>query len=150
MTRDQALVAKYRFFLERTWPTPNVVDCSRFIGQEVGELDSALMKAGYQSSDHARNNPLDIGKARAAIKHEIGQAYGMLCTLANLLDIDLSDMLDGFMIDTFMKHAENVDMDMVNHAMDAWRRYKKTGNPDAMVDTLSEWRNEHEDHDRVD
>ena len=150
MNKDQAFAAMYRFFLERAWPTPNVVDCSRFVMQEAAEVDSALMKAGYQSSDHARNNPLDIGQARTAIKHEIGQVYGMVVTLANLLDFDLTKLLEGFLIDTFVKRADKVDMDMVGYATDAWLVYNKTGDAETLIATLDEWKEKHEDHNNAD
>ncbi len=107
MNKFQSTVALYRQHLDTCdWKTPGVVDCSRFVMQEAAETDSALMKAGYQNTDHARNHPVSSGDAMKQVEEEIGQAYVMLCTLANLLSIDLDKTGKRFLEKMYMKHTK--------------------------------------------
>lgn len=127
MNYDQAMVAIYRYYLNTgDWKTPSITDCSRFIMQEAAETDSALMKAGYQSTDHARNNPTSCNDAVEQVEKEIGQAFVMLCTLANLLSINLTDASLGFLNDMHRKHIATFDDDAFRIASTCMFELRKT------------------------
>lgn len=92
LSMDQEIVKVFRRVLEPAWPTPQTIDSIRFVFQELGELDSILMRQGYQLRLHQRNHddPYDLDHA---MRLELGQAYMMLLTLANNLGVNLQDCL---------------------------------------------------------
>lgn len=130
MNKFQCLVALYRYYLNTgDWKTPSVIDCIRFTIQELTETDSALMKAGWQSGDHVRNNPLSKDDAMEQVRVEIGQAFVMLCTLANLLEIDLSEAGEQFLFDMHIKHAASASNEHFRIADEARWTLESTGDP---------------------
>ena len=127
MNYDQAMVAIYRYYLDTgDWKTPSITDCSRFVMQEAAETDSALMKAGYQAADHSRNNSTSCSEAMEQVEKEIGQAFVMLCTLGNLLGINLTDAGLGFLNAMHMKHSMSVDSDAFRIASECMYDLGKT------------------------
>lgn len=88
-TQDQDRVRNFRDHVKAIWPTPVPSDSVRFVYQELGELDSVLMRLGLAQGAYLRNtdNPADL---QAAMMLELGQTYLMLLTLANGLGTCLS------------------------------------------------------------
>jgi len=121
MLRHQLSVMIARSYLESAgWVEPNVVDCERYLSQEVGELSSALMKAGYQSREYRRNNPLDQEEARERVEAEIGDVALMLLSLANLLNIDLEAALNARLRHFHLKFIKQFDPDKLAAAHEAY------------------------------
>jgi len=89
---DQGQVEKLRRDLIGTaWMAPTIVDCERYIMQELGELSSVLMRMGYQDREYMRSH--DMSRLPAQMRCEIAQLYMMVLSLASLLGIDLSEVL---------------------------------------------------------
>jgi len=89
MTEDQLIVKWLRKDLEGHWPHPGPLDTWVFLVTEIGEVGDAMLRLGYGELEYLRNSQKDPD-----IKHELGDVYLMLCTLANHFDIDLSEALE--------------------------------------------------------
>lgn len=101
MIRFRALMAQVG------WHWPSVQDCQRFINQEQGELDSALMKAGYQAGTYRRHTtPEDDAEARKQVVIEMGQLIIMILTQCHLLHIDPNYAMGKAMQDFWARFAE--------------------------------------------
>lgn len=147
MNKDQVMVKLYRYYLDSVWKTPSVVSTSRFLMQEVGELDSSLMKLGYQDADHERNHPpSNLFQAQSNMLMEIGQCYVMLCTLANLLQVDLTGAASGFLQSVHIKFMQSYDADKLTIARDAFEILRETGSTDAALDYIKTQEKGETDH----
>ena len=91
MNTDQGVVKAVRREIGHKWRRPSIIDCCRFIGQEHSELDDALMRAGHSDAEYARNH--QRGDPDEMVRHELGDLYMMVLTMANLLEVDLSELL---------------------------------------------------------
>ncbi len=124
MLKSQIAVELYRSYLDKSgWLTPTVDDCSRFIMQEAGELDSALMKAGFQSRGYARNTPANAD-ARDAIIEELGDVAMMLVTMANLLGVNLYDAMYARLERQHYKRVKELDSDSLKNARSGFQVLK--------------------------
>jgi NTP pyrophosphatase (non-canonical NTP hydrolase) len=92
MNDDQRLVRHVRERTGHKWRQPSVVDCERFILQELGELSDALMRAGYADENYARNHQR-AGTVDERVRHELGDVIMMVVSLCNLLELDASELL---------------------------------------------------------
>lgn len=107
---DQEFVQKFRNRMAKYgWKHVPPPDCVRFIYQELGETDSILMKMGYQADNYRRHRVSPC--LQSQLEEEIGQAYLMLLSLANELDLDLSHCMRRAAI-AIAKRFEVEDADM--------------------------------------
>lgn len=92
---DQEKVRLVRNEVHEQWKPVKVPDCVRFIYQELGELDSLLMRYGFaDDKSYARNNHIPHQTLAEEIDKELSQVYLMLLSLANHITYDLSGLLD--------------------------------------------------------
>jgi len=89
---DQKIVSAFRDEVSSLWSNVDAVDCVRFVGQELFELDTVLMRLGYQSAEYARN-ARDPENLESAKRLELGQLYMMVLSLGTVLGCNLSDCL---------------------------------------------------------
>lgn len=111
----QQLVSSFREQVEHVWPTPSVVDSVRYTNQELGELDSALMKVGFSDNEnYVRSND---GNGMSDVLLELGQALMMLITLANELQVSTDRCLRLALIDRLrLLHKRGlIDADQMEH-----------------------------------
>lgn len=102
--QDQEVVAAFRKSMEQHgWKEPSASDCMRFIYQELGETDSILMRMGHADDAYKRTN--DIPNLKQSLMIEFGEAYLMLLSLANSLEIDAHDALIQAMYHLRKMHA---------------------------------------------
>jgi len=92
LNSDQLKVSAFRDMVKALWRHVGVVYCVRFVGQELFELDSLLMRLGYQGDQYSRNSQ-DPGDLEAAMRLELGQLYMMVLSLGTVLECNLSDCL---------------------------------------------------------
>ncbi len=93
--KDHEKVRLVREEVGKVWKDVSTVDALRFVYQELGELDSLLMRLGYaEDKSYARNNHIPYDVLGDMIEKELSQIYLMVLSLANTLVPDISLMLD--------------------------------------------------------
>ncbi len=86
----QTKVAKFRNRYEDEWYTPPPYDAWGYLVTEVAEIGDGLLRLGYGLLKRS----VRTHDVQPDLSMELGDAYMMLCTLANLLCIDLNLALD--------------------------------------------------------
>ncbi len=79
----QHKVLGFRERVEADFPTPSPRDSAAFVAIEAGELQDAVLKAGYSDARYLRNDP-----DGADVEGELGDLLFMALTLANQLGIN--------------------------------------------------------------
>ena len=87
---DQELLAEFRRQMGDCWPHPPLMDTWAFLVTEVGEIGDQLIRSGHgQRTDYVRHH----ARGSDLLRKEVVDAYIMLLTLANHLDLELPDAL---------------------------------------------------------
>lgn len=108
---DQELVASLRSLIAGQWKMPNIVDCIRFLNQEVAEIDDCALRLGMADKQYIRNNEKE--KTWDDLSREIAQAYMMLLTLANLTEVNLSQVLTTEIVRLLRKYSGLEELDLL-------------------------------------
>lgn len=141
MSDTQMMVRMARHVLEDVWRTPSAIDASRFVGQEAGEVDSALMKLGYQDGRYARSNPVEVGTDAAwrDVELEMGQCLMMLATLSNEVGINLDKALERALEKAYASFGKGNGHDAKWAEMiSIWRRYQSGLDTESRGKSLAE------------
>ena len=86
----QELVAVFRRQMADCWPHPPIMDTWAFLVTEVGEIGDQLIRGGLgQRTDYVRHHM----RGPDSLHKEVVDAYIMLLTLANHLNLELPDAL---------------------------------------------------------
>jgi len=101
----QEKVAEFRSSYESEWYTPPTFDTWAYLMTEAAEVGDALLRLGYGLMKRS----VRTNEVQPDLSMEIGDLYMMLCTLANLLCIDLDLALEQALAkveDTIMRRRE--------------------------------------------
>ena len=101
---DQKKVARLRVALVGIWPHPTTFDSWAFLVTEVSEIGDALLRSGYGGNSYKRNHEKEVD-----IPSELADAYLMLITLANDLEVDLGLELDKCVSKFYLKYKDEID-----------------------------------------
>jgi NTP pyrophosphatase (non-canonical NTP hydrolase) len=93
MDPNQATVHELRKSLKGLWPHPTPLDAWAFLVTEVGELGALLLRAGFGQAGEEYLRHHEKTATHADFREEFGDVMLMLCTVANHLEVNLTDAL---------------------------------------------------------